>query len=119
MLIKETGHSVNFIDKNDCFVGFGTLRYCCEIAGFTVVDDLAKLQEDPINHNPLSLDGYWFDTSIQPIEDLIVPWVYDGDVVAFTCVNEAGDIRYLVLYNEHNGYYHHGWETSWGCEGFI
>ena len=120
MLIKEDRDRINFIDKNDCFVGFDWYAQCCESFGYYVA---IKVTEDE-SLGGESLDGFFFDTSTEPvvIEHVTDNCVYADDedaVVAFKCINDSGDVRYLHLYNHHNGYYSHGWGTSWGGSGSL
>lgn len=111
MLIKETGSKVNFIDKNDNFVGFDMDGQCCEYFGWYITNIVtAEIPEET-----RCAEGFWFDVKATPIE------CDAGDcyTVAFKLVNSSGEILYLHLFNEHNGYYSHGWETSFGCEGYL
>lgn len=113
MLIKETEDKVNFIDKNDNFVGYDMYGQCCEYFGWYVTDCLS---EDTKTEN-LNLEGYYFDTQVEPID---VNGDFDsGGCVAFRCVNDNNEVRYLHLFNDHNGYYSHGWDSSFGCEGYL
>lgn len=111
MLIKEDRVRINFIDKNDCFVGFDWYANCCENFGYYVA---LKITEDE-SFGGESLDGFFFDTDVSPVEISSDGYDFDG-FVAFKCINDEGDVRYLHLYNHHNGYYSHGWESSW-CGG--
>ena len=113
MLIKEDDGRVNFIDKNDSFVGFSTYQDCCETFGWYVADHITECEPA----TSASLDGFWFDTDTQQLD--VNGYFEEGGSVAFKCVNSCGDVRYLHLYNSHNGYYSHGWESSWGCEGHL
>ena len=115
MLIKEESGRINFIDKNDSFVGFYWESWCCERFGYYVAD--SPTLEDPQEDKPL--DGYWFDTSVEPEYVNGSSSYDDGGVLVFKCMNADGSFRYLHLYNHHNGYYGHGWESSWGCEGYL
>ena len=114
MLIKEDRYRINFIDKNDCFVGFDWYANCCENFGYYVAPEIA---EGGSAGNG-SLDGFFFDTTAEPTEICNDSYDVDG-LVAFKCINDEGDVRYLHLYNHHNGYYSHGWEASWGGGGIL
>lgn len=117
MLVKEQGGKINFIDRNDCFVGFDYYACCCESFGWYVASEPSA---DPVPDldDEAALNGFWFDTATEPtdVEDADAD---QGGTVAFRCVNEAGDVVWLHLYNSHNGYYSHGWETSWGQSGSL
>ncbi len=119
MLIKEEGDGwsrrINFIDKNDAFVGFDYSSCCCEHFGWYAADIVTN--EEP-SEEP-SLDGFWFDTGEQPIDVEGTDKWGEDNAIAFKCVNEAGAVRYLHLYNHHNGYYSHGWDASWGLDGSL
>ena len=111
MLIKETGDKVNFIDKNDNFVGYDMDGQCCEYFGWYITNSVTtEVQEENF-----CSDGFWFDVTVEPVE------LDKGDyyIVVFKLVNSSGEVLYLHLFNEHNGYYSHGWNTSFGCEGYL
>lgn len=115
MLIKEDKGRINFIDDKDNFVGFDFESCCCESFGYHVAHELTEFAPEV---EP-SLDGFRFDTSIEPL-DVDSSDDYDcGGTVAFKCVNDAGEVLYLHLSNSHNGYYSHGWDASWGPEGSL
>lgn len=114
MLIKEEGYRINFIDSNDCFVGFDYSADCCESFGYFVSETLGV--EQAVDSD---LSGYIFDVNTRPIEVETEDSYECGGVVAFRCVNRDGSVLWLHLYNSHNGYYGHGWDTSWGCEGYL
>lgn len=110
MLIKEMHGKINFIDKNDNFVGFDFVRCCCEDFdyAFTVKDE-----------GVITSGGFWFDTSTEPDEREPKDKFDSGGEVIFKLVNDEGRVEYLTLKNLHNGYYSHGWNTSWGKGGSI
>jgi hypothetical protein len=116
MLIKEFGFKINFIDCQDNFVGLDAHQFCCENFGWFVAEEVTSNIPD----KSLSLDGFWFDVGTHPLS---IESDYDyrvEDIVAFKCVNECGAVRYLHLFNHHNGYYCHEWGASWGShEGRI
>lgn len=118
MLIKEEHGNINFIDKNDAFVGFDYSPCCCEDFGYYITDEITAVHPD----TDLSLEGFWFDTSVEPVyaDSGEESWGgYEDGALAFRCINENGAVRYLHLYNHHNGYYSHGWNTSWGQQGSL
>ena len=108
MLIKEESGRINFIDKNDAFVGFDFSQSCCEDFGWYA----AKKSTSEIPLEIISLDGFWFDISNKPKR-------VSDEITSFRCINDKKEILHLHLYNHHNGYYSHGWESSWGCEGYL
>lgn len=120
MLIKETSHGfcekINFIDRNDNFVGFDFSSQCCEYFGYyfanAVTDKEPEIQPEH--------DGFYFDTSSAVIDVEFTDECSDEDNgVAFKCVNDEGCSIYLHLTNSHNGYYSHGWDSSFCGDGAI
>lgn len=118
MLVKDENGSINFIDENDNFVGFRSYHCCCEDFGWSIKtsgdEDISIIENDPT-----FLKGFVFNTSMQPIE-LAVSGYEDGGTVSFQLVNnDTGESLCLELYNHHNGYYSHGWDTSFGHSGYL
>lgn len=116
----ETGTKLNFIDDCNAFVGFDFEQGCCEHFGWRVlVDGRFDVYAQGDSHGStgeLEMTDWVFDTDTPPREDLtgILPDIdldYGG-AVAFRIKNEyyPDEKGWLVLYNSHNGYYHHGWE---------
>lgn len=116
MLVKEESGKINFIDKNDCFVGFDFERDCCESFGWYYSEN--RNSNDFQNSDPDALHGFFFDTKSDPF-DVIDTDDDECSIVGFTLINEAADIKYLFLYNSHNGFYSHGWGSSWGFGGSL
>lgn len=108
MLIKENtkgwSSSINFIDDRDNFVGFDDNQQCCEQFGWYI----ARVATDDSQVAELSeaeLVDYRFDTTFVDNYDF-------DEVVVFRLVSDNGGVAYLHLYNSHNGYYSHGWEST-------
>ena len=116
MLVKDESGKINFIDKNDCFVGFDYMQDCCEEFGWYSSTEIQA--EDIDNDDPNDIDGFCFDTEFQPVtvEDAGDD---EGGTVAFRMINDSGDVKYLHLFNSHNGYYSHGWDSSFAGEGYL
>lgn len=112
IMYKEQDGKYNFIDENDAFVGFDSQSCCCENFGWGFCNEVGKSGSEDVE----ALKGYNFDTSIPPIEKADD---YDGGEVYITLRNKNGETAYLCLYNYHNGYYGHGWDTNWGCGGYL
>jgi hypothetical protein len=123
-VLKFGEDKVNFVDKNNVFVGYDLSQDCCEDANWFISD----IAEDAVYsengyekrkiENP-EVEEYVFDTTyfkqIQPDE------LDKGEMVIFKLIN-MDKVLYLHLYNAHNGYYGHGFDakigdTSWqdGC----
>lgn len=115
----ETGTKLNFIDDRNVFAGFDFEQGCCEHFGWRVLVDGrfdVYAQGDADKRAGLEMKDWVFDTETPPREDLtgILPDVSldEGGAVAFRIRHEwlLDEKGWLVLYNSHNGYYHHGWE---------
>ena len=110
MLIKENtkswSESVNFIDDRDNFVGFDMNSDCCEVFGWYITREAVGHDWDstPTELTEAELVGYRFDTTFVDNYDF-------DETVVFRLVNDNGGVAYLHLYNSHNGYYSHGWES--------
>ena len=113
MLIKEEGSKTNFIDKFDNFVGYDSFQSCCEYFGWYISDVISSDNDDA----DFPVEGFYFDASVPPAE---VEGKYDsGGCIAFTLINDSGEKLYLHLFNYHNGYYAHGWESSFSDGGYL
>jgi hypothetical protein len=100
---------VNFVDDNNVFVGFSMENSCCErFDYFFTRSPEATLPEYPdgIEVSEDTLAKYSFDPSFceTPYLDLMD----SGGAAMFRLVCPGEDDLYLVLFNEHNGYYAHG-----------
>ena len=103
---------MNWVDSNNVFVGFYNEQDCCEEWGggyWSSLDENAVRVDVNEDNN-----DYVFDTSFY-IENFAWKEDYDRDVnrAAFKLTNGVNDI-FLVIWNEHNGYYAHGFEF---CNG--
>jgi hypothetical protein len=108
MKIIETLGKVNFVDKNNVFVGYDLEQQCCECADWSIYlappKDTAEIRIVTTN-----LDEYVFDTDFfnsNSIED------EDTGSVCFRLVSTDGKELFLCLWNCHNGYYTHGFTFS-------
>lgn len=116
MLIKICGDKVNFIDSNDVFVGYDLGQDCCEHADWYVTSvrnenayknndyDYLSGVQDGIN-----VTGFVFDQTFVEAPDF-----GDGGMVIFRLTKGDEEI-FLHLFNSHNGYYGHGFETTLPC----
>jgi hypothetical protein len=108
----EDNDRLNWVDSNNVFVGFSNWQDCCEEWGggywSSLSKDAVRVDLDEENNN------YVFDTSFY-IEDFSWEEDYDRDVyrAAFKLSNGKKDI-FLIIWNEHNGYYAHGFQF---CNG--
>lgn len=119
MLVKHTNGKVNFIDVNDAFVGFDFQSCCCEDFGYYMAPAVVPFEDASVTDDDAILNGFVFDTSCEPVQE--ESGDYDsGECVAFRLVHQtSGDVIYLHLYTAHNGYYGHGWSSSWCCGGYL
>ena len=117
MLVKDEKGSINFIDEVDNFVGFRSGQCCCENFGWSIKntndEEIAIIENDET-----FLQGFLFDTKKEPVE-LAGP-TEDGGTIGFLLVNHlTGETLCLELYNHHNGYYAHRWDSSLGVSGHL
>lgn len=120
----EANSRMNWVDSNNVFVGFYNEEDCCEVWGG---DFWTSLNKDAVKANiDENKNDYVFDTSFY-IENFA--WEKDdGDDyeevyrAAFKLTNGKNDI-YLVIWNQHNGYYAHGFQFCNGgtviVEGYL
>ena len=123
MLVTETPYKINFIDHNDNFVGFSTDQRCCEDHGILIFTKLHRYWENS-KLDKTNIGNYTFDVENQEISEedeatirSFVEKRIDHDEDDFSrelCIHivrmKKGDGKrpaYLVMYNEHNGYYSH------------
>lgn len=115
---------VNFVDENNVFVGYDMAQDCCEHAGWFVSDspsepytsgyDEPEIVEGARDHD---LEPYSFDVQWKP-RDVESKGLYDGGQVCFRLTADGKPDLYLHLFNSHNGYYGHGFESPMG-EGML
>jgi len=106
---EKWGNKVNFVDENNVVVGYDLDQCCCEDAGYFVSKEI---QGEELKIEELDLRDYRFDTSFfQLIEDRKL---YDeGGAAVFKIINGEQEL-FIHLYNNHNGYYGHGFKTKIG-----
>lgn len=113
MLIKEGSSSINFIDKNDVYLGYETEQSCCEDAGYAVLVEPTKYEELTSSHHlPIeTVEGYIFDTSFDTLYHYS-DCLDKGQQLTYKLISEGKPDLYLTVYNSHNGYYSHGIESN-------
>lgn len=114
MKIFDKDSKTNFVDDNNCFVGYSSAecQSCCEEFGWQFATSLKPYNQLDVEEAKLEvfLEGYNFDKGfVSPDEiDLFANGSRDeGGEVAFRLTKGEEEI-FLVLYNHHNGYYSHG-----------
>ena len=113
--LDSWGHH-NFVDKNNVFVGYDSHQDCCEFAWWAVTETLeqAETMEPKDGEWPDGMDEWVFDPTVFiEMDEDETRFEYDIRAV-FRLFKEDGsdDERWLVIGNEHNGYYVHGFIFS-------
>ena len=114
---------VNFVDDNNTFVGYDMSRSCCEHADWFIsnTEDNKPLENEKgeyINGIIDGLEDYFFDVlyfvNVEPQKDKDSGYTYldSGGMVRFKIVAKDKEPLYLHIYNSHNGYYGHGFESG-------
>lgn len=117
---KHWGSKINFVDENNVLVGFDFGSDCCEEFGWFVCDivnpdagkDSSRIYCTAVSSNiDEVLDGWVFDE--QFFEEIrFGKNSYDEyNLAVFRMIKEDQE-RFLHLYNNHNGYYSHGFEVA-------
>ncbi len=119
MLIKETGSKVNFIDVNDVYVGYDISQSCCEHADWFIhpmqcespyIEEYGDSYSGIVNKE-FDLNGFVFDTKFVEYSTKDTD---SGAMVIFRMVKGNNQL-FLHLFNVHNGYYGHGFDTNLPC----
>lgn len=113
MLIKEEHTRTNFIDENDVFVGYSSQQCCCENFGWFVTSEEPRAYIDGTELPDVAADGYVFDTAYFETFDSDETFRSKGMAV-FRMTKVGENDLYLCLFNEHNGYYSHGFQAKVG-----
>jgi hypothetical protein len=108
---------INFVDENNCFVGYDMEQQCCELAGWFISDIPCKdVVEETKNEQ--DLEGFVFDTDF--FREVRIDGLDDekgvGTLAIFR-ITDGNTEKFIHLYNIHNGWYCHGF--SWGKEGEL
>ena len=115
------GGKVNFVDKNNCLVGYDMHQDCCEQADYFFSEkinltlegiDIYSLTEQERTFN--NSDIYNFDKLFVILKDSY-PVLDEGGLVVFRLKAPQHPDIYLHIFNSHNGYYTHGFK----CENFL
>lgn len=107
------GGKVNFVDNNNVVVGYDTGQSCCEDADYILCKEKLNNPYDSeykkITSAKTKLGKYVFDTKY--FEKVNAEGVDEGGMVRFRLTNGKKEI-FLHLYNNHNGYYGHGFSAE-------
>ena len=107
---------VNFVDKNDVFVGYDMGQSCCEHADWFVSEKITpySYNQDDCSKDTPDLNDYVFDkVFFEEVESSDLDF---GGMVAFKLICDGKPDLYLHLFNCHNGYYGHGFQVKHGGE---
>jgi hypothetical protein len=112
---------VNYVDENDRFVGYDMMRNCCESFGHCIATTPeAETYDGPVKRvktEDVDLSPYRFvdepPTKVEPEDE------YDrGGTLFFRIAAEGLPDLFVAIWNYHNGYYAHGFE-SFKTEGNL
>lgn len=117
---------INFIDKNNVFVGFDYTHKCCEEFGYIISDHIPNNKEELYQYlssrnDNINYDEYIFDQSFNySVPDFDNQDIDDDDynaqhmsIIVFKLISELTKKElYLTLFNDHNGAYSHGFECK-------
>ena len=119
---KTWNEKVNFVDANNVFVGYDRYQQCCEFAGWLVSDEETISDPEQSEEASDSYEGYVFDVEYFKQTTPDVDSYSELNYVTFKIV-KGDSVKYLHLFNVHNGYYDHGFtykrEGEQVREGFV
>jgi hypothetical protein len=105
---------VNFVDENDVLVGYSLVKSCCEDASYYFEDaERQRLAETPVLDGAVFDRGFCEETQLPP--DAGGYRQYGARRVRFKIEGDNFE-GFLVLENDHNGYYGHGFDMAVGSE---
>lgn len=113
----DYSRSINFIEDENTFVGYGYGQNCCEDFGWRLAEESSPACTFDGSHNDHSKNedglqneypGYKFDKSF----DIVEVQDESGGEVRFRLIKHGAPNLILTLYNYHNGYYSHGFSFT-------
>lgn len=100
----------NWVDENNVMLGFDASQDCCENFGSMYHTDPKTPRESDINLSEADLESYRFDPDF--FEHGNLGDLDEGDSFTVKLVDTKKESPhpelYLTIFNEHNGYYSHG-----------
>lgn len=120
---EEWNTKVNFVDESNVLLGYDTDQSCCESAGWFISNSALPTAKE-IGDEPQELkspEDWRFDVRFfMETTDVILDKensynpLDEGSVAVFRLVNiKTKEVKFLHLFNCHNGYYGHGFEFKW------
>lgn len=107
----NTYYSINFIDENDVYVGWDDNASCCEDVGYAISDEPDTPYEVLAEQSSADGDLTGFVFNIIPgmssVNEVYCDCLDGGGQISIEIVHPEKGIKYLHLYNAHNGYYGH------------
>ena len=100
---------VNFVDKNDVYLGYDLSQCCCELADW-FIDDTPHVDgmiPDELP-KPRDLESWSFDASYFSKAENARTFE-EGAMVIFRITDGVSE-KFIHLFNIHNGYYGHGFD---------
>ncbi|WEM33494.1 hypothetical protein EJP02_433 [Escherichia phage EJP2] len=115
MLHKVEGSKHNWIDEYDIYVGYDTSPCCCEYADYFLSYEIERNgvpDEELIDKSTFKWEEYdFYPFASALIEN--VPGLDEGAIAMFPMIHKTTSrMVYLHLFNAHNGYYSHGFESN-------
>jgi len=107
MKIFDDGGKINFVDQNDVYVGYDMCSNCCENYGWFIADEPTLEIKDLGDEQAQNWDEWYFDIRYFLMD---TPENFDSGGMAIFRITNGKDCKYIHLYNDHNGYYAHGFK---------
>jgi hypothetical protein len=111
---KKYGYGINFVDHNNCFVGFRYEQNCCEEFGYKISKKCPKTFEEIDSLKDFDeklMSEYSFDTSFE-LSLCGGDDYHEKNAATFRAVDKNSNEIFITIWNNHNGYYSHGWKFS-------
>lgn len=117
MKVFEKDGKINFVDQNNCFVGFSMEKDCCESFGWYVSSKSGDIDTGKKDRPEFDFEGWQFKRDRMPVK--YPSDIDEGGIIQWElCSTRSASARaFLYIYNHHNGYYCHGFEMKW--EGVL
>lgn len=115
------GEKFNFIDENNVVLGFDSSQDCCEHASWYVADHPVLSSEGQDEQGFTDWEGFVFDPDFF-VEAESLTSFDEGGVAVFRIIRTPKrerwnrQVKYLHIFNAHNGYYGHGFTFKVGDE---